>query len=61
MSSGNAFCIAGSAHMPIHCIATRPWLIALGSGLGVVGFLLPWADRMNLALPAYDERGQKPD
>lgn len=28
------------------------WLIALGSGLGVVGFLLPWADRMNLALPA---------
>jgi hypothetical protein len=28
------------------------WLIALGSGLGVAGFLLPWAERMNLALPA---------
>jgi hypothetical protein len=26
------------------------WLIALGAALGVVGFLLPWAERMNFAL-----------
>jgi hypothetical protein len=30
-SSPNAFCIAGSAHIPIHCIATRPCRNAPGS------------------------------